>query len=74
VVERIRGQGLSEDQLAQQIQQLTDAKQQALADVTRLGAQERELREQAHARDAVEPEALAQTRRQLGRPDPADSP
>jgi ATP-dependent Clp protease ATP-binding subunit ClpA len=74
VVERIRARALSEDQLAQQIQQLTDAKLKALADVTRLGAQERELREQAHARDAVEPEALAQIHRQLGLPDPADSP
>jgi hypothetical protein len=74
VVERIRAQALTEDQLAQQIQQLTEAKQKALADVTRLAAQERELREQAHARDVVEPEALAQIRRQLGLPDPADNP
>jgi ATP-dependent Clp protease ATP-binding subunit ClpA len=74
VVERIRAQALAEDQLAQQIQQLSDAKEQALADVARLRAQERELREQAHARHAVEPEALAQIRRQLGLPNPADSP
>jgi ATP-dependent Clp protease ATP-binding subunit ClpA len=74
VVERIRAQALSEDQLAQQIQQLTNAKLKALADVTRLGAQERELREQAHARDAVEPKALAQIHRQLGLPGLADTP
>ena len=74
VVERIRAQALSEDQLAEQIQQLTDAKLKALADVTRLGTQERGLREQANARDAVEPEALTQIRRQLGLSDPADSP
>jgi hypothetical protein len=55
VVERIRAQALADDQLAQQIQQLSDAKQQALADVARLRAQERELREQAHARAATEP-------------------
>jgi ATP-dependent Clp protease ATP-binding subunit ClpC len=74
VVERIRAQALSEDELAQQIQRLTGAKQQAIADVTRLAAQERELREQVHARDAVEPEALTQIRRQLGLPEPADTP
>jgi hypothetical protein len=74
VVDRVRAQALSEDQLAQQIQQLTDAKLKALADVTRLGAQERGLREQAHARDAIEPEALTQIRRQLGLSEPADSP
>ena len=74
VVERIRAQALAEDQLAQQLQRLTDAKQQALAEVARLGAQERELRQQAHARAAVDPEALTQIRRQLGIPNPANSP
>ena len=74
VVERIRGQALVEDELAQQIQQLSDAKQRALADVARLGAQERELREQALARDAVAPGALAQIRRRLGIPNPTVSP
>jgi hypothetical protein len=74
VVERIRAQALAEDELAQQIQQLSDAKQRALADVARLRAEERELRERAHARDAVEPEALAQIRRQLGLPTSTDNP
>ena len=74
VVERIRAQALAEDELAQQIQALTHAKEQAIADLAQLRAHERELREQAHARDAVEPEALAQIRRQLGLPIPDDDP
>jgi ATP-dependent Clp protease ATP-binding subunit ClpC len=74
VVERIRAQALAEDELAQRIQELTKAKEQAIENVARLRAQERELREQAHARAAVQPEVLQEIRRQLGIPAPIDNP
>jgi hypothetical protein len=42
--------------------------------VAQLRAQERELREQAHARAAVKPEELQEIRRQLGIPSRTDEP
>lgn len=74
IVDRIRTQALVEDELAQQIQKLTEAKQQAIENVARLRAQERELREQADARTIVKPETLHKIRRQLGIPAPIDPP
>ena len=74
MVERIRAQALAEDELAQRIRELTEAKEQAIANVAQLRAQERELREQAHARTAVKPEALQEIRRQLGIPRLTDEP
>ncbi len=74
MVERIRAQALAEDELAQRIQELTEAKEQAIENVAQLRAQERELREQARARTAVQPEVLQEIRRQLGIPDQADIP
>jgi Clp amino terminal domain, pathogenicity island component len=74
MVERIRAQALAEDELAQRIQELTKAKEQAIENVARLRAQERELREQADARAAVQPEVLGEIRRRLGIPAPIDNP
>ena len=74
MVERIRAQALAEDELAQRIQELTEAKEQAIENVAQLRAQDRELREQARARTAVQPEVLQEIRRQLGIPDQADIP
>jgi ATP-dependent Clp protease ATP-binding subunit ClpA len=73
-VERIRAQALAEDELAQRIQALTEAKARAIETVAQLRAQERDLREQAHARTAVQPEVLQEIRRQLSIPDQADIP
>jgi Clp amino terminal domain, pathogenicity island component len=69
MVERIRARALAEDELAHRIEELTEAKEQAIKTVAQLRAQERELREQAQARTAVSPEALQEIRRQLGIPE-----
>ena len=74
VVERLRDQALAEDQLAQQLNQLTEAQHQAVETLTRLRAQERELRKQAEARTAIGPEVLHTLRSQLGIIGPADNP
>jgi ATP-dependent Clp protease ATP-binding subunit ClpA len=68
IIERLRAQALAEDQLARQLQELTEAQQQAIENLTRLHAQERELRQQADARAALSPEALQKIRQQLGLP------
>jgi ATP-dependent Clp protease ATP-binding subunit ClpA len=72
IVERIRAQSLAEDELTQRIQELTEAKEQAIQTVAQLRAQERELREEALARRAVQPEVLQEIRRQLGIPGQTD--
>jgi ATP-dependent Clp protease ATP-binding subunit ClpA len=69
MVERIRARALAEDELAHRIEELTEAKEQAIKTVAQLRAQERELREQAQARTAVSPEALQEIRRPLGIPE-----
>jgi ATP-dependent Clp protease ATP-binding subunit ClpA len=74
VVDRLRAQALAEDELASEIQRLTQAKEQAIANVAQLRAQERELREQAQARSTVQPEVIQEIRRQLGIPSRADDP
>jgi ATP-dependent Clp protease ATP-binding subunit ClpA len=74
MLERIRAQALAEDELTQQIQQLTEAKERAIETVTQLRARERELREQVHARAAVKPEVLEKIRAQLGIPSRTDDP
>ena len=74
MVERIRVQAWAEDELAHQILELTEAKEQAIKTVAQLRAQERELREQAHARAAGQPDVLNEIRRQIGIPDHTDDP
>ncbi len=74
LVERIRAQALAKDELAQRIQELSEAKERAIENLAQLRAQERELREQAHARAAAQPEVLQEIRRQLGIPTPIDPP
>jgi ATP-dependent Clp protease ATP-binding subunit ClpA len=72
IVERIRAHALAEDELAHRIEELTEAKEQAIKTVAQLRAQERELREQAQARTVISPEVREEIRRQLGIPSPAD--
>jgi ATP-dependent Clp protease ATP-binding subunit ClpA len=74
VVDRLRAQALAKDELAQEIQKLTQAKEQAIESVTQLRAQERELREQAQARTTLQPEMIQEIRRQLGIPSRSDDP
>jgi ATP-dependent Clp protease ATP-binding subunit ClpA len=74
VVDRLRAHALAEDELTLEIQKLTQAKEQAIENVAQLRAQERELREQARARTAVQPAVIQEIRRQLGIPSRADDP
>jgi ATP-dependent Clp protease ATP-binding subunit ClpA len=74
VVDRLRAQALAEDELTLKIQKLTQAKEQAIENLGKLRAQERELREQAQARTAVQPEVIQEIRRNLGIPNRADLP
>jgi ATP-dependent Clp protease ATP-binding subunit ClpA len=74
VVDRLRAQALARDELAREIQILTEAKEQAIERVTQLRAQERDLREQAQARAALQPEAIQEIRLQLGIPGRSDAP
>jgi hypothetical protein len=74
VVDRLRAQALADDELTLEIQKLTQAKEQAIENVAQLRARERELREQAQARTALQPEVIQEIRRQLGIPSRADDP
>jgi ATP-dependent Clp protease ATP-binding subunit ClpA len=74
LVERIRVQARAADELAHQLQELTEAKEQAIKTVAELRARERELREQALARAAVQPDVLHEIRRQIGIPNRGDDP
>jgi ATP-dependent Clp protease ATP-binding subunit ClpA len=74
VVDRLRARALAEDELTGEIQKLTQAKEQAIENVTQLHAQERELREQAQARRTVQPAVIQEIRRRLGIPSRADHP
>jgi Clp amino terminal domain, pathogenicity island component len=73
LVQRLRAQAFADDELAQQIQELTETKQQAVETLARLRAQERQLREQAEARGAIRPEALQEIYKQLGIPAPGNT-
>jgi ATP-dependent Clp protease ATP-binding subunit ClpA len=73
-VERLRDQTLADDQLAQQLDAITGGREQAIENLARLRAQERELREQAEARTAIGPEALQNIRRPLGLSLQAETP
>ena len=74
VVMRLRAQALAEDELARRLLELTEAKEQAIANMAELRAQERELRERWQARAVVKPEVLKEIRRQLGIPSQTDDP
>ena len=74
VVDRLRARALAEDELTLEIQNLTHAKEQAIENLARLRARERELREQAQARMALQPEVIQEIRRQLGIPNRDDDP
>jgi DNA repair ATPase RecN len=66
IVERVRTRMLAEDELARQIQELAQAREQAAEDLARLRADEHKLRVQAEARTALTPEALQMIRQHLG--------
>jgi ATP-dependent Clp protease ATP-binding subunit ClpA len=79
-IERARTQALvAQKELRRQIQGLAQSKEQAIEErrfesASQLRDQERELREQAHARTAVPPEVLHEIRRRLGLPSPPYAP
>jgi ATP-dependent Clp protease ATP-binding subunit ClpA len=79
-IEGVRAQASpAETQRAQRLQEVTRAKELAIEEqrferAAQLRDQERELRQQAQARTAVEHEVLQQIRRQLGIPSQTDDP
>ena len=80
VIERVRAQRApAEEQVAQRIQELDQAKEQAIEaqrfeSAAQLRDQERELRERWQARAVVKPEVLTEIRRQLGIPSQTGDP
>jgi Clp amino terminal domain, pathogenicity island component/UvrB/uvrC motif len=79
-IEGVRAQASpAEKERAQRLLEVTRAKEQAIEEqrfesAAQLRDQERELRQQAEARTAVEHEVLQQIRRQLGIPSQTDDP
>jgi ATP-dependent Clp protease ATP-binding subunit ClpA len=72
VVERVRENARADDPLAQQLDELIQAREQLVENLARLRAQEQHLQTQADAHKAFGAEAVQEIRRQLGLPLPDD--